>query len=477
MSGQQRIAGARVRIQGSDDYVLSDDRGCFELRPNEQTDAMLAAWKPGYFIGLARRLPGQTTIALRRLPEHDASDYRWVDPAPGADDAQRCGNCHAEIYEQWQAGSHASSATNRRFLSLYAGTTWDGTGQAGWSLLDDYPLGAGVCASCHAPSLEAHQPGQDDLRQTTGVAAQGVHCDFCHKIQQLLPAAPGIAHGRLAVQLLRPAEGQLFFGPLEDATRGEETYSSLMKDSRYCATCHEGIVFGVHVYGTYSEWLQSPAKRVGQSCQSCHMQPDGQLRNIAPGAGGIERDPATLASHQLLPGGKAAMLARCLQVAAEWITDDAGTRLRITITAENVGHRVPTGFVDRHLILHVLPVDGELGQSANGGDLSVIQGPLLPDAAGPELAGRPGRLFGRLLTSAAGDSPAPFWHTIAEQTDTRLEPGRPVKTEFRLAPKTRRVRVQLWYRRFWEQVRREKQWPDETIVVYDETLATPRVVP
>ena len=127
-------------------------------------------------------------------------------------------------------------------------------------------------------------------------------------------------------------------------------YSPLYKESRYCASCHEGVLFGVHVYGTYSEWLESPARRQGQQCQSCHMTPTGKLTNIAPGKGGIERDPKTLASHDF-PGGQAEMLRRCLKLSVRVRRVEQGVRAEVEVTAENVGHRVPTGFIDRNLLL------------------------------------------------------------------------------------------------------------------------------
>ena len=43
------------------------------------------------------------------------------------------------------------------------------------------------------------------------------------------------------------------------------------------ASGHEGVVFGVHVYSTYSEWLDSPARKQGRHCQDCHMKPTGTM--------------------------------------------------------------------------------------------------------------------------------------------------------------------------------------------------------
>src|SRR5262249_50050791 len=156
---------------------------------------------------------------------------------------------------------------------------------------DEHPLGVAVCASCHAPAIPDRDPALFDLNEVNGVAALGVHCDYCHKIAGPEKGELGLTHGRYQLRLLRPKEGQLFFAPLKDVDRGEDAYSPFYRSSRYCAACHEGVVFGVHVYSTYSEWRQSPAAILGQQCQDCHMKPTGQMTNIAPGKGGIERNP------------------------------------------------------------------------------------------------------------------------------------------------------------------------------------------
>jgi hypothetical protein len=294
------------------------------------------------------------------------------------------------------------------------------------------------------------------------VAAQGVHCDYCHKVHEVATEKLGLTHGRFAQRLLRPSSGQLFFGPLDDVDRGEDSYSPLQKDSRLCAACHEGIVFGVHVYSTYSEWLASPARSAGKQCQDCHMTPSGRLTNIARGAGGIERDPHTLASHDFLPGGKSQMLRRSLHVEVTAKKVEETWQVAVEVVARNVGHRVPTGFIDRHLLL---VVDA---QNEQGRDVPLKSGPVLPWASGA-FAGQPGRLFGKLLTDNQGRGPIPFWRPAAEPTDTRLMPEEPVCSEFILPAQTRRVQVRLIYRPFWESVGREKNWPTDEIVVFDRT--------
>ncbi|HUY89598.1 MAG TPA: carboxypeptidase regulatory-like domain-containing protein [Pirellulales bacterium] len=464
------VAAALVRIQGRSASTLTDDAGRFALaRPRAIAgEFTLTASKAGYFIG-GRSLSNETDanaieIELKLLPEQDCARYAWVDPTPDQAARQNCGNCHQEIYDEWKLSAHAAAANNRRFANLYDGRDWQGRPERGWSLLAEHPHGAGVCTSCHAPSLEPNEPAFDDLRGLSGVAAQGVHCDLCHKIRNVSTEHLGLAHGRFALEWLRPEQGQVFFGPLDDVARGEDVYSPLQQSSRFCASCHEGVVFGVPVYTTYSEWFESPARQQGKQCQTCHMAPTGSLTNIAPGAGGVERDPRTLASHRLLPGGREAMLKKCLKLSIEGKDAAAGFEVSVELAARDVGHRVPTGFIDRHLALSAEAFDSE-GQA-----LDAVSGPRLPEAAGRSLAQRPGRLFARLLSEPDGRAPAPFWRAGVTFVDTRLAPERPEKSRWTFPPVTRRVRVQLWYRRFWPETVEAKSWPNDEILVLEREL-------
>lgn len=487
------VSGAIVRFQGRAESVRTDQQGQFRLTrgasrsPEPHT---ITAWKDGHYI---QGSAGLLELFLRKLPAEDNPAYAWIDPTPNSADSERCGNCHQEIFAEWCDSAHANSVRNRRFMNLYTGTDWQGRPGHGWSLQAEYPGGIGVCASCHAPGLDFEGGASDDLRhipasatepdnQAHGAdgaqgdaqspregrdrtAARGVHCDFCHKIQDLSEGTIGLAHGRFGLKLLRPREGQLFFGPLDDVDRGEETFSPLQSESRYCASCHEGVLFGVHVYGTYTEWLESPARRAGRTCQSCHMTPTGQMTNIAPNAGGIERDPKSLASHSLLPGGRLQMLQRCLKIDTSVARESRDlVHCRVGLVTHDVGHRVPTGFIDRHLLLVVEAFD------AHGDSIRVAAGPRLPEAAGRTLAGLPGRLFGRLLVGENGESPAPFWRAANSLPDTRLHPQQPEVTEFQLPGTTAKIRVRLLYRRFWPQVTASKGWPDDTLVVVDSSV-------
>jgi hypothetical protein len=452
------VAGARVRWQGDASFVESDSDGRFRLRGRPGASRHVTVSKAGYRIAAVIPRTGLAEICMQPLPSGDNEEYAWLSPHADVRQSGSCGNCHAEIHREWAQSAHARSARNPKLLQLI--TDPDGKSPPGWDLSREHPLGVGVCAACHAPTLDS-----DDLHRARGVAADGVHCDYCHKIADAPTDKLGVRFGRDGLVLLRPRENeQLSYGPLEDAVRTGESFGYLpvYKESRICASCHEGTIFGVNVYGTYTEWLESPAKAQGVQCQACHMASTGKLTNIAPGKGGIERGPATLASHNF-PGSQAELLRRCLSAEVQRRKTQGGLRVDVTVRADQVGHRVPTGFIDRHLLLIVQAFD------AAGKTLPLSAGPRLGPAAGNQ-AGQPGFLYGRLRTGEAGDDPLPFWIPGADLRDTRLHAGKPDEQSFVFPGGAAHIEVRLLYRRFWHQVASARGWADNDVLVLKKTL-------
>jgi hypothetical protein len=456
------VAGAQVRFKGQQTSAVTDELGRFFLPGKPDHSHRITASKEGHLIAGGRANRRVLTFDLPLLPKDDCETYAWVDPRPNQAAHGNCANCHAAIYEEWSASAHSGSATDRHFLTMYDGSNWHGDTGHGWSLRDENPDGVGVCTACHAPTVSHGDPAYFDLTRVQGVAAQGVHCDYCHKVADAGLGTIGLTHGRFGLRLLRPAQGQLFFGPLDDVDRGEDSYSPLYRDSRYCASCHEGVVFGVQAYGTYSEWLESPARREGKHCQTCHMAPIGTMTNIAPNHGGIRRDPRTLGNHRFFAGSQLDMLQRALTLSVSTQPKENGVQIDVALQADGAGHRVPTGFVDRHLVLLVEPLD------AHGERLTVENGPKLPQHAGRTYAGQPGRLFGRVLADHDGRSPVPFWRADDSlTTDTRLIPGQVEHSLWLTTSELSQVRVRLIHRRTWEDAAREKDWPDNEFVVFE----------
>jgi hypothetical protein len=466
-----------VRFQGDSHFVVSDSKGTSELPAADASSRRITASKEGYFIAGSSSDANPLTIKLTPLPAQDHENYSWVDPTPDPAKSQNCGNCHRQIYDEWSASGHARSATNRRFLNLYDGMDWQGRSHVGWSLRDEHPDGIGVCNACHAPTASF----DTDLRKIGGTEAQGVHCDFCHKVAKTSTEKVGYTHGRYGLELFRPTspdtpspregggkvrgsrQAQIFFGPLDDVDRGEDVYSPLYRESRYCASCHEGVVFGVPVYSTYSEWLESPARKEGKQCQSCHMAPTGTMSNIAPGSGGIERDPHTLGNHRFFDTSQAEMLRRSLTVTADVVSNANGVGITVHVQADHAGHRVPTGFVDRNLLLLVEAV------GANG-SIAPLEGPKIPSFAGAEWAGKAGKVYTKRLTDFDGNSPVPFWRARPEVEDNRLYSGQVDSITWRFPLGADHIRIRLIYRRFWPEASKTKGWPKDDIVVVEKEL-------
>ncbi len=155
------------------------------------------------------------------------------------------------------------------------------------------------------------------------------------------------------------------------------------------------------------------------------------------------------------------MLRRCLRLEVTLHRNSRGTDAHVRLGAQDVGHRVPTGFIDRQLILVVE------GLTAAGQSVALSAGPTLPGAVGSEWQGKPGRLYARLLSDEAGRGPVPFWRAHAEPEDTRLIPGQVDVRQFTFAPGLARLRVRVLHRRFWAEVALRKGWPDRDLVVID----------
>ena len=193
------------------------------------------------------------------------------------------------------------------------------------------------------------------------------------------------------------------------------------------------------------------------------MTPTGAMTNIAPGKGGAERKASTLASHPM-PGAESGMLRKAISLSVKTTGDARGQRVEIEIIARNVGHRVPTGFVDRQLILVVHAVDEQNNR------VELLRGPLLPRSAG-KWSGYAGALYAKQLVGANNRAPSPFWLPVFDVTDTRLKPEQPDVRTFVFAKGARRVSVQLWYRRFWQEVADARGWLDNDLLVQEMHLA------
>lgn len=524
--GTDPVAGAVVRVQGTPVHTRTNERGEFTLELGSLITwpfARLTAYAPGYYIsGPFAAMAGakDLSLSLKRHPVEDNEAYEWISAFRSAGQDVNCQNCHSDPtpkepllpFDEWVLDAHGTSAQNRRFLSMYNGTDLSGRYQSpltrftvhkdygrvplppdpnqpyygpGFKL--DFSATAGNCAACHLPNASVRAPYDTDPNAIVGVGREGVGCDLCHKLWAVkldprtglpFPNTPGV----LAMDLRRPGKGhQLFLGPYDDVAPGEDTFSPLQNQSQICAPCHFGQFWGVQVYNSFGEWLESPyADPVkGQTCQDCHMPRRGVNRFARFGAGAQLRDPRTVFSH-LMPGATDVPLLRDtarLGLAA-W-QDGAILRVQAAVTNEKAGHHMPTDHPARNILLVISAAD------AQGSPLPLVSGPQIPDWGGQgeeptDFAGRPGRGYAKILEELWTEvaPTAAYWNPTVLREDTRL-PALATDVshyEFRAPPAGGPIKVEarLIFRRAFKSLARMKRWevPDILMRQAEVTVAS-----
>jgi hypothetical protein len=527
------VAGATVRVQLTDNQTTTAADGSFTLRRLATgVPVNITAWAEGYYIGSTSATPGlePVTITLKPLYTTDNLDYEWFS-YEGVTGSASCAPCHT-AYTEWRADAHSQSAVNPRFLTMYQGTdvqgnksprTQYGAGGAlppdpsqpyyGPGYKTDFPDRTGNCAACHTPlasnmepsntcgwsgchteltgqrspsvpdpiALPSDQYGVSPL-DLTGDAADGVGCDFCHKIGDVIldpdtslpyPDRPGIS----SMQLYRPDEGQqLFFGTFDDVTR-RVTYLPLEEESAFCAPCHYGVFDavdgkygGVVIYNSYGEWLESPYSdpETGQTCQDCHMPTVDYDYFVYPALGGLHRDPDRIHDHYMAGASDETLLQNSVTMTTTAQVEGDAVLVEVSITNDKTGHHVPTGVPLRHMILVVQATDAE------GNLLPLRDGPVLPDWTG-DYAGQSGRYYAKILEDEwTGESPTgAYWRDIRLVEDTRLPAFATDVSRYTFAAPAEgsaTVEARLIFRRAFQQLMEQKGWDDPDIVMEEETI-------
>ncbi len=533
------LAGVTVRIQATENVTTTAADGSFTLGNLTGTQPLtVTASLPGYYIGWKTVKPGDKTIRISLLPHFsdDNAAYDWFEHE-GVEGSASCGLCHGS-YTEWQQDAHGQSALNQRFLTMYQGSDVNGnrsphtrydwkTGKMlppdltqpyfGPGFRLDNPNRDGNCAACHTP-IAAKVPNNEPnsgcgwsgchastTEQYTdlvpdgvsplyleGHAAEGITCEFCHKIGAvLLNPARGLPDddkpGILSLKLLRPQEGhQLFFGPLDDIARTDteprDSYLPLQKESAFCASCHYGVfggvvnmtsmkmTGGVVIYNSYGEWLESSYSdpESGQTCQDCHMPQTGGNHIAFPEKGGVVRPPDQVHTHKMPGASDVNLLQNAVTMTATTTVSNNQLAVAVDIVNDSTGHYVPTDSPLRQVLLVITAKDSK------GKALPLAKGQTLPDWTG-NYAGQPGRYFAQILRDKWTDeSPTvAFWREISLVEDTRLAPfvTNQSRYNFQLpVDSSATVEVKLIYRRAYQQLAQWKGWDDPDIVMEQATL-------
>ncbi len=509
---QGAVADAVVRLQTTPHATRTDATGRFELEVplDLQRDDVwrLTAWAPGRFCGGPVEVDAadpHAAIALERHATTDHAGYAWRSSfrADEADD-EGCAACHSREgtdlafelpFDEWLRDAHGRAARNERFLTMYLGSDVEGRRSPptrrvfvrdyGEQLLPpdpalpyfgpgyklDFPQTAGSCAACHTPAAAVEAPLDTEPTGLSGVEAEGMPCDFCHKVFGVrLDAATGRpfphAPGVLSIELRRPPPGeQLFLGPYDDVAPGDDAYSALQRESAYCAPCHFGVFWDTVVYDSYGEWLESPYSdpETGRTCQDCHMPRTGATHVALPEKGGLARDPSTIFGHAMPGAADDALLRGALQMEVRATRGEETLAVTVAITNHATGHHVPTDSPLRHLLLLVEAADAE------GHALRQQSGPELPawagtgDRATGHYGGLPGKAFAKVLRDVwTGMAPTgAYWNPTTVVSDNRIAAFATDESRYVFAaPRTGSadVHVRLLFRRAFIELARQKGW-------------------
>ena len=515
------VAGATVRIQATLNQTLTDEQGRFALSGLPMNQPLtISAWKDGYYCAkITGILPPRKDISLtlRLYQTNDNPSYTWIPPTGEIS----CASCKAEVTKVWlDNDAHARAAVNPRFLTMYNGTDVYGNQSPitrylctpdygciplppdpdqpyygpGYKL--DFPETAGNCAACHIPGAAIDAPYQTDPNTVSGADLFGVHCDFCHKIAEVrLEASTSLPYanmpGVLSMDIRRPfpedpLRYQLFFGTFDDDNVPEEdTYLPLIRESQYCAPCHFGSFWDTQIYNSFGEWLNSPYSDPNfpgaKTCQECHMPAptlvDGQpLTNVAPGMGGVERDPLVIHAHTFPGASSLELLENSVSMTVTTQVQAETLGIQVEIINDRTGHHVPTDSPLRQLILLVG------ARNSQSEILTLLDGPTIPDWGGigepaqGYYAGLPGTVYAKILEETwTGISPSgAYWNPTRLVSDTRIPAfGGATSTYTFALPQeggSISVDVRLLYRRAFIQLMDQKSWDIDDILMERQIL-------
>ncbi|MBF0275473.1 MAG: hypothetical protein HQK84_09605 [Nitrospinae bacterium] len=283
------VEGARVRIQATTDYTLTDDKGAFQVEGIAfLNDGFITAGKKNYFNGgeKLRAVKNNYQLMLKSVDNIDHKEYQWTPPHSIESSLEvkikPCKSCHPELHSQWAKSSHSLAAVNPVFITLFSGVKNEIPFKKGLGFKNDFPQSNGTCVACHVPAMALKDPFGSNLMEATNIDKEGIFCDFCHKITGAFHDTMGGRPGVLSMEFTRPPiGGKQFFGPLDDVFPGPDSFSPLHSQSIICAPCHSGKFWGNKVYTSFDEWVLSPSAKKGETCQDCHMKPEGNLNHFA----------------------------------------------------------------------------------------------------------------------------------------------------------------------------------------------------
>ncbi|MCK5286425.1 MAG: cytochrome c554 family protein [Thermodesulfovibrionia bacterium] len=279
---------------------MSKDLGAWErttMRMSNHSGGIITdvdALKISEYLASREQVGGQTVSEkeeekeikkLSEMEEHEIFDFKKVRVSQFIEPSM-CGECHSEIYEQWNGSMHSKAFTD----PLWRAATKLFFREA---VKSEEILELKACVKCHTPlgfrSYSITSPG-DEYDKLAELPAQGIFCNWCHNISE-------VKHIGDAGYEVEPGGGEddpsTMLGPRKDADSDfhPTQYSELHTKSEFCGLCHNvsHAANKLPFEQTYDEWKNSPYNtgdpETTVNCQDCHMR----QRPGIPSTGKTER--------------------------------------------------------------------------------------------------------------------------------------------------------------------------------------------
>jgi hypothetical protein len=295
----------------------------------------------------------------------------WLIPVIHAEEefqiSYSCINCHQDRYEEWARSMHALSVKDPVFEAAYL------------RALQSDPKYRYYCMTCHSPTTTM----TNDLNLTKSISIEGVTCSFCHTVS-------GVENNSYIFSQNNP-----MFGPYKDSTTEAHAsrYSEILTKSEFCAGCHEFSINNMPISETYSEWKEGPYSKEGKQCQDCHME---AKQGVAAKNGTIREK---VYQHFWYGGHSGIFLEKAFQMESQVGRIGNKAKVTLNITNSNVGHKIPSGFPARKVVLSFRAND------ENGRE-------IFSDT----------RVYAKTLVDQYGNEVYDFWTGVSIASDNRIKP-------------------------------------------------------
>ncbi len=205
--------------------------------------------------------------------------------------ASICATCHPKQFREWSFSQHAYAQMSPVFNTMQATINKRVSGTNG-----DF------CIRCHtAVGMDLKEPVFTSNLNRNPTSREGITCITCHRIKEnygKVSSRFGLVQGDILQPMYGPkgdailkqvlAQPDVYQVVTKPGEAGRAIHTDVVKfdpleKSAFCGDCHDvNLLNGFRLEEAFSQFNNSPANKMGQTCQDCHM---GNTPGIKSGFG------------------------------------------------------------------------------------------------------------------------------------------------------------------------------------------------